>query len=165
MNSYNSHKSTDSVTTATIRHFPKEPTMNRLFIALLSMLIIAIFALSATPAFAQDSTPGTVDADDAAYLQEYEQRAADKYQTLKATRQAARNAAVAADIGGELFVQEYNQRARDIYAAISRPAPVAQAETDWMGAGFLVEYEQRAQVGYQLWLAQQNGRLTGSTSR
>lgn len=140
--------------------------MNRLFTAILGALIVALFALSATPAFAQDSTPSDVDAADQAYLQEYHQRAVEKYRAMQAA-QAAQAGAGLPDWGGEMAVREYNQRSRDAYAAIpKRTTPaVAGGMPDWGGELFLAEYEQRAQERYQLWLARQNGRLTGSRSR
>ena len=162
MHSARSQRSHKSVTAAI---FQKEHTMNRLFITLLSTLIVALFALNASPALAQDSTPGSVDADDAAYLQEYQQRAAEKYQALK-TAQATQVAAAQPDWGGEMAVREYNQRSRAVYAAVqqrSRPA-VVYSTPDWGGELFLAEYEQRGQERYRVWLAQQNSRLTGSTS-
>lgn len=170
MNHRNSHPSTEFVTTAATRHFPKEPTMNRLFIALLSTLIVALFALNPTTAFAQDNTPDAGDAADQAYLQEYHRRAVEKYESMLAT-QAAKNAAInnraMPDWGGEIFVQEYEQRTREKYAAVQKSATpvVVDSMPDWGGAIFLAEYEQRAQERYQVWLAQRDNRLTGNTSR
>lgn len=166
MNSRNRHQSTDTIPTVASRHFQKEPRMNRLFIALLSALIVAIFALNPTAAFAQDSTPSDVDAADQAYLQEYHQRAVEKYQAMQRT-QAAQAGAGMPDWGGEMTVREYDQRSRDAYAVIQKRTTPAVADglPDWGGEMFLAEYKQRAQDRYRVWLAQQNGRLTGSTSR
>ena len=140
--------------------------MNRRIItAILTSLLLALFALSAAPAFAQDAIPSDVDAMDQAYLQEYQQRAVEKYQAMKAT-QAARNASIAAaavpDWGGEMFVQEYQQQAREVYAAAQKPGTpvIVNSVPDWGGEQFLAEYSQRSQEKYQQWLASRDGRLT-----
>lgn len=152
-------------------YFTKENPMNRRMItAILTSLLLALFALSAAPAFAQDATPSDVDAAEQAYLQEYQQRAAEKYQVLKTT-QAARNASIVAaaipDWGGEMFVQEYQQQARDLYVAVQKPSTpaVVNSVPEWSGELFLAEYEQQGRERYPVWLAQQKGRLAGSTTR
>lgn len=149
--------------TATI--YKENPMNRRMITAILTSLLFALFALSAAPAFAQDPIPSDVDAAEQAYLQEYHQRAVEKYQAMKAT-QAARNASVAAaavpDWGGEMFVQEYQQRAREVYASVQQPSTSVVINTvpDWSGEMFLTEYEQRAQERYQQWLASRDGRIT-----
>jgi uncharacterized protein YbcV (DUF1398 family) len=167
MKTANRQQSIESITR--IRYFQKEQTMNRFSIAILCSLILAIFALSATPAFAQDASPNDVDAMDQAYLTEYQQRAVEKYAAMQAT-QTAKNVAAKVtalpDYGGEIFLQEYDQRARALYTALRRSAPpLVQSEPDWFGEIFLAEYEQRAGKRYQQWLAQQNGRITGAAPR
>lgn len=148
------------------RYFPKENPMNRRMITvILTSLLFAFYALSAASAFAQDAIPSDVDAADQAYLQEYQQRAVDKYQAVQTT-QAARNASIAAaampDWGGEMFVQEYQQQAREVYAAAQKPGTpvVVNSVPDWGGELFLAEYQQRGQERYQQWLASRDGRLT-----
>lgn len=170
MNSRNSHQSTRVAESVSIRQFSKEPTMSRLFTTLLSTLLVAIFALNATPAFAQDSTPSDVDTADRAYLQEYQQRAVEKYETMQATRaagKAASAASAAPDWGGEMAVREYDERSRAVFAAVQQRSvsAVVNSAPDWGGEMFLAEYEQRGRERYRIWLAQQKSRLTGSASR
>lgn len=136
------------------RYFPKENPMNRRMITvILTSLLFAFFALSAAPAFAQDAIPSDVDTADQAYLQEYQQRAVEKYRSMQAT-QAAKNAAVSAastpDWGGEMFVTEYAQKSQDAYAAIRQPARsgLANSTQDWGGEMFVAEYAQKSQDAY-----------------
>ncbi|MCL4834065.1 MAG: hypothetical protein KJZ86_16600 [Caldilineaceae bacterium] len=139
----------------------------RMLIAILYTLAIAFFALSTTPLFAQDATPNDVDAEDRAYLQEYNQRAVEKYRSMQAT-QAAKNAASKAastpEYGGESFLTEYAQRASDTYAASRQPSRPAltQSTPDWGGEMFLAEYGQRSQEKYQQWLASRDGRTVST---
>lgn len=132
-------------------YFTKENPMNRRIInAILTSLLFALFALSAAPVFAQEPTPGTVDAAEQAYLQEYQQRAVEKYQALQAKRTATIAATAIPDWGGEMAIREYDERSRAAYAAIQKGSALALIDgvPDWGGELFLAEYEQRAREIY-----------------